>query len=153
MHILDNSGTASIVLLNLLIHRMGFSGKEAVCFLLRPHLRLQGAVCDLKLPIKAIAKPAGQDRTIPYRKRKAAGECGRHHRSFTRKVNDFLLYPEELPNRNHPAGTSTFLSIAGHNRLMHARSCFLIDFVDSFLRTTTILAALIAPSEGPPRQP
>ena len=102
MHILDNSGTASIVLLNLPVNRMGFPGKEAVCFYCAPHLRLQGAVCGLKLPIKAIAKPAGKDRTIPYRKRKATGECGRHHRSFTRKVNDFLHHPEEPQNREPP---------------------------------------------------
>src|SRR5450759_2683913 len=53
--------------------------------------------------IRAI-KPAGKNRITPYRSREAAGECGRHHRSFTRKVNDLLHHPEESQDRNRPGG-------------------------------------------------
>jgi len=53
---------------------------------------------------KAIAKPAGKDRITTYRSREAAGEFGRHHRSFARKVNDFLHHPEESQDRNRPGG-------------------------------------------------
>jgi hypothetical protein len=104
MHILDNNETASIFLLKP--RPQGGASRQGSClfFYCAPYPRLQGGACGLKLPVKAIAKPAGKDRITSYRNRKAAGECGRHHRSFARKVNDFLHHPEESQDRNRPGG-------------------------------------------------
>jgi hypothetical protein len=104
MHILDNNETASIFLLKLPGHRAWLPGKEAVYFLLRPLSPPTRRGLRVVLPVKAIAKPAGKDSITPHRSRKAAGKCGCHHRSFARKVNDFLHHPEESQDRNRPGG-------------------------------------------------
>jgi hypothetical protein len=106
--------------------------------------RPQGGACGLKLPVKAIAKPAGKDKIIPDRNREAAGKCARHHRSFARKVNDFLHPLEKSQDRNR---------LGGHDRFIYAKTCFSIDYVDSFGEMATILATFLLPSEGLPKQP